>query len=205
MEIKLFDSELKVMDVLWREGDQPAKYVAKTLTDELGWNVNTTYTLIKRCIKKGAIERTEPNFMCHALIPKKDVQEAETNELINKIYDGSADKLFAALLSRKKLSAEHADAARDLVAQLIADGKSGQELVEGMTVEAIGEHLYTSGQPDPDLVIRTSGEQRLSGFLLWQSAYSEIWFTEAYWPAFRRIDFLRAMRDYGARNRRFGK
>ena len=64
MEIKLFDSELKVMDVLWREGDQPAKYVAKTLTDELGWNVNTTYTLIKRCIKKGAIERTEPNFMC---------------------------------------------------------------------------------------------------------------------------------------------
>ena len=100
---------------------------------------------------------------------------------------------------------EIADAARDLVAQLIADGKSGQELVEGMTVEAIGEHLYTSGQPDPDLVIRTSGEQRLSGFLLWQSAYSEIWFTEAYWPAFRRIDFLRAMRDYGARNRRFGK
>ena len=100
---------------------------------------------------------------------------------------------------------EIADAARDLVAQLIAEGKSGQELVEGMTVEAIGEHLYTSGQPDPALVIRTSGEQRLSGFLLWQSAYSEIWFTEAYWPAFRRIDFLRAMRDYGARNRRFGK
>ena len=106
MEIKLFDSELKVMDVLWREGDKPAKYVAKTLTDELGWNVNTTYTLIKRCIKKGAIERTEPNFMCHALIPKKDVQEAETNELINKIYYDTADKLFAVLLSRTKLYAQ---------------------------------------------------------------------------------------------------
>lgn len=100
---------------------------------------------------------------------------------------------------------EIADAARELVAQLIAEGRTGQDLVDGMTVEAIGQHLYTSGQPDPDLVIRTSGEQRLSGFLLWQSAYSEIWFTEAYWPAFRRIDFLRAMRDYGARNRRFGK
>ena len=99
---------------------------------------------------------------------------------------------------------EIADAARELVAQLIAEGRTGQELVDGMTVEAIGEHLYTSGQPDPDLVIRTSGEQRLSGFLLWQSAYSEIWFTEAYWPAFRRVDFLRALRDYGARNRRFG-
>lgn len=99
---------------------------------------------------------------------------------------------------------EIADAARDLVARLIAEGRTGQELVDAMTVEGIGEHIYTSGQPDPDLVIRTSGEQRLSGFLLWQSAYSEIWFTEAYWPAFRRVDFLRALRDYGARNRRFG-
>lgn len=99
---------------------------------------------------------------------------------------------------------EIADAARDLVAGLIEEGRTGQDLVDGMTVEAIGEHMYTSGQPDPDLVIRTSGEQRLSGFLMWQSAYSEIWFTEAYWPSFRRIDFLRALRDYGARNRRFG-
>ncbi|HHX85474.1 MAG TPA: isoprenyl transferase [Actinomycetales bacterium] len=100
---------------------------------------------------------------------------------------------------------EIADAARDVVAELIAEGKSGQELVDGMTVEAIGAHLYTSGQPDPDLVIRTSGEQRLSGFLLWQSAYSEIWFTDAFWPAFRRIDFLRALREYSQRNRRFGQ
>ncbi|ANI92900.1 Isoprenyl transferase 1 [Dietzia timorensis] len=100
---------------------------------------------------------------------------------------------------------EITDAARDLVAELVADGKSGEELIEGITVDGIGEHLYTKGQPDPDLVIRTSGEQRLSGFLLWQSAYSEIWFTEAYWPAFRKVDFLRAIRDFGQRNRRFGK
>lgn len=112
---KLFDSELKVMNILWRDGDVPAKYIADILNKELGWNKNTTYTLIKRCMKKGAIERTEPNFMCHALIPKEKVQEAETNELIDKVYDGSADKLFAALLGRKKLSAEQIEQLRQIV------------------------------------------------------------------------------------------
>ena len=102
MDIKLFDSELKVMDVLWREGDSTAKYISDVLKEEVGWNKNTTYTLIKRCIKKRAIERCEPNFMCRALIPKEEVQEAETQELINRVYDGSADKLFAALLSRNQ-------------------------------------------------------------------------------------------------------
>ena len=118
MDIKLFDSELKVMDVLWREGDATAKHIAEVLLAEVGWNVNTTRTLIKRCIEKGAIERTEPGFMCHALIPKEEVQEAETNELINKIYDGSADKLFAALLGRKKLSAEQIQKLKDIVDEL---------------------------------------------------------------------------------------
>lgn len=116
--MKLFDSELKVMDVLWREGDATAKQISNILADEVGWNMNTTYTLIKRCIKKGAIERSEPNFMCHALIPKEQVQEAETNELINKIYDGSADKLFAALLGRKRLSAEQIDKLKQIVGHL---------------------------------------------------------------------------------------
>ena len=118
MDVKLFDSELKVMDVLWREGDTAAKYIAETLKEEVGWNKNTTYTLIKRCMKKGAIERLEPNFMCHALIPKEEVQEAETNELINKIYDGSADKLFAALLGRKKLSPEQIAKLKQIVGEL---------------------------------------------------------------------------------------
>ena len=99
---------------------------------------------------------------------------------------------------------EIADAVQSLLAEQIAAGVSGEDLVRSITVEGIDNHLYTSGQPDPDLVIRTSGEQRLSGFLLWQSAYSEIWFTEAYWPEFRRVDFLRALRDYAARHRRFG-
>lgn len=117
MEIKLFDSELKVMDVLWREGDTTAKHISDVLKEDTGWNMNTTYTLIKRCIKKGAIERSEPNFMCHALIPKEEVQEAETNELINKIYDGSVDKLFTALLGRKKLTDEQIDKLKQIVGE----------------------------------------------------------------------------------------
>ena len=118
MDIKLFDSELKVMNVLWREGDTTAKHISDVLNEEVGWNMNTTYTLIKRCIKKGAIERSEPKFMCHALIPKEEVQEAETEELINKIYDGSVDQLFAALLGRKKLSPKQIERLKQIVAEL---------------------------------------------------------------------------------------
>lgn len=99
---------------------------------------------------------------------------------------------------------EIADAVRKLLAQHAEAGTPIEELAEVLDVDHIAEHLYTSGQPDPDLVIRTSGEQRLSGFLLWQSAYSEFWFCEAYWPDFRRVDFLRALRDYAVRHRRFG-
>ena len=118
MGVKLFDSELKVMDVLWREGDTTAKHISDVLHAEVGWNMNTTYTLIKRCIKKGAIERREPNFMCHALIPKEAVQEAETNELIDKIFDGSTDKLFASLLGRKNLTAKQIESLRQIVGEL---------------------------------------------------------------------------------------
>lgn len=113
--VKLYDSELKVMNVLWQEGDTTAKHISDVLKDAVGWNINTTYTLIKRCIKKGAIERREPHFMCHALIPKEQVQAQETDELINKIFDGSADKLFASLLSRQKLTPEQIAKLHDLV------------------------------------------------------------------------------------------
>lgn len=80
-----------------------------------------------------------------------------------------------------------------------------EELIDGLTVEDITNHLYTCGIPDPDLIIRTSGEIRLSGFLLWQSAYSEFYFCDALWPLFRKVDFLRAIRSYQQRDRRFGK
>jgi short-chain Z-isoprenyl diphosphate synthase len=99
---------------------------------------------------------------------------------------------------------EITDAVRSLLADQANKGTSIDELAQVLDIEHIAEHLYTRGQPDPDLVIRTSGEQRLGGFLLWQSAHSEFYFCEAYWPAFRRIDFLRALRSYGARSRRYG-
>ena len=104
--VKLFDSELKIMEVLWEEGSVPARRVAEILSQRVGWNKNTTYTVIKKCVTKGAIQRTEPNFLCHPLLPKTEVQKAETDELIGKLFDGSADKLFASLLGRKKLTAE---------------------------------------------------------------------------------------------------
>jgi len=99
---------------------------------------------------------------------------------------------------------EITDAVRSMLVSHAANGTSIEELAESLEVEHIAEHLYTKGQPDPDLVIRTSGEQRLSGFLLWQSAHSEFYFCEAYWPDFRHVDFLRALRAYSERNRRYG-
>jgi short-chain Z-isoprenyl diphosphate synthase len=100
---------------------------------------------------------------------------------------------------------EIADAVRALLQEQASRGTSIEELAEVLDIEHIAEHLYTKGQPDPDLVIRTSGEQRLSGFLLWQSAHSEFYFCEALWPDFRRVDFLRALRSYGERKRRYGR
>ena len=99
---------------------------------------------------------------------------------------------------------ESVDAVRSIIVAYDQEGGSLEELAASLTPETIGEHLYTGGQPDPDLVIRTSGEQRLSDFLLWQSAHSEFYFVEALGPDLREVDFLRAIRDYASRNRRFG-
>lgn len=100
---------------------------------------------------------------------------------------------------------EIADAVRSLLVEHAAAGTPIEQIAESISAEQIAEHLYTRGQPDPDLVIRTSGEQRLGGFLLWQSARSEFYFCEAYWPDFRHVDFLRALRSYAERERRFGR
>ena len=99
---------------------------------------------------------------------------------------------------------ELTDAMRALLLAEAAKGRSLEEVASTLEVDHIADHLYTKGQPDPDLVIRTSGEQRLSGFLLWQSVHSEFYFSDVLWPAFRRVDLLRAMRSYAARERRFG-
>lgn len=100
---------------------------------------------------------------------------------------------------------EIVDAVKSFLATEASAGKSLEEAAANLSAESISENLYTAGQPDPDLLIRTSGEQRLGGFLLWQSALSEFYFCEAYWPEFRRVDFLRALRDYSHRERRHGK
>ena len=115
--MKLFDSELKVMDVLWTEGDMTAKEISNVLSGSIGWNMNTTYTVIKKCVAKGAIERTEPNFMCHALISKEEVRAAEASELVTKLFDGSPDLLFASLLGGKTLSRDQIDRLRRWIDQ----------------------------------------------------------------------------------------
>ena len=124
MAIKLFDSELKVMDVLWKEGDMPAKQISDILKESIGWNMNTTYTVIKKCIAKGAIERREPNFLCHALIARDVVQAAETEELLHKLFDSSPDLLFASLLGHQKLSKAQIDNLRHMVSELQAQEES---------------------------------------------------------------------------------
>lgn len=115
MELIFYDSELKVMRVLWNEGDCHASHIADVLRETVGWNTNTTYTVIKKCIAKGAIERQEPKFMCRALVSEKEAQKAHTDELVNDLYGGSVDKLFAALIERKKLSKAKLEELRKIV------------------------------------------------------------------------------------------
>ena len=103
------------MEVLWRDGDRTAKEIAVILREETGWNTNTTYTVIKKCVAKGAIRRSEPGFQCHALISKTEVQAAETEALIGKLFDGSPDLLFASLLDSRKLSVEQLERLKKLV------------------------------------------------------------------------------------------
>ena len=104
MSMKLFDAELKVMEVLWSEGDTTAKRVAEILGERIGWSKTTTYTMIKRCRDKGAIERREPHWVCHPLVTIEEAREYETNELINKMFGGAADQLVASILGRGNLS-----------------------------------------------------------------------------------------------------
>ncbi len=135
-----------------------------------------------------------------------DLLPAHTAEVLKKAEADTAERtgLLVNVAVGYGGRREVVDAVRALLSEAAAKGTTLDDLAAAVDVEHIAEHLYTAGQPDPDLVIRTSGEQRLSGFLLWQSAHSEFYFCEAYWPDFRKVDFLRALRSYGARGRRFG-
>ncbi|WMJ89871.1 BlaI/MecI/CopY family transcriptional regulator [Anaerocolumna sp. MB42-C2] len=109
MEIKLFDSELKVMEVLWEKGEISARSIVEILATQIGWNKNTTYTVIKKCIEKGAIERKEPGFICKPLVTKDEVQQSETEQLIDKMFGGSSELFFSAFLKNNGISEKEAE------------------------------------------------------------------------------------------------
>lgn len=116
--LKLYDSELNVMDILWKEGDQTAKQMVKTLHEQVGWSRTTTYTIIKKLVDKGAVERGEPDFTCHALISRSQAQNAEMDSLIDKMFDGSPGLLMNALLDRKELTKDQINELKKIVEDL---------------------------------------------------------------------------------------
>ncbi|MDO3396002.1 isoprenyl transferase [Nocardioides cremeus] len=134
------------------------------------------------------------------LLPAETAERLKAAQEATRDVDGMLVNIAVPYGGRREI----ADAVRSLLLEHAEKGTSMEELAAVVDVDMIGSHLYTRGQPDPDLVIRTSGEQRLGGFLLWQSARSEFYFCEAYWPDFRRVDFLRAIRAYALRERRHG-
>lgn len=134
------------------------------------------------------------------LLPSHTAAVLKEAEETTADLDGSLVNIAVGYGGRREV----VDAVKSLLAEHATQGTTLDELAQFLDIEHITEHLYTKGQPDPDLVIRTSGEQRLSGFLLWQSAHSEFYFCEAFWPDFRHVDFLRAVRAYAERNRRYG-
>ena len=158
------------------------------------------------------IERTAEHLAQHgswrvrivgapALLPEQTRAVLERAVDATQLHTGMTVNMAVAYGGRHEV----VDAVRALLQDAERTGTPIAELAEKLTPEHIQEHLYTRGQPDPDLLIRTSGEQRLGGFMLWQSEKSEFWFCDAYWPDFRRVDLLRALRDYSKRERRFGQ
>jgi short-chain Z-isoprenyl diphosphate synthase len=135
------------------------------------------------------------------LLPPSTLAAVRAAEAATQDYSGMHLTIAAAYGGREEI----VDAVRGLLREQLAQDKTLKEVIELVTPEAIGRSLYAPDLPDPDLIIRTSGEVRLSGFLLWQSVFSEFYFTDVFWPAFRRIDFMRALRAFQQRQRRFGK
>ncbi len=164
-------------------------------------------TALLRIIEKVVVDLAAPdNQWTLNIVGALDLLPSETARVLKEAAAGTGQRpgvlvnIAVCYGGRREI----ADAVRSLLQVHAAAGTSLAEVAELLDVEHIAEHLYTRGQPDPDLIIRTSGEQRLGGFLLWQSARSEYYFCEAHWPDFRHVDFLRALRDFANRQRRFG-
>jgi len=191
--------------------------------EELGIPAITGWVLSRENLDRPA-EELDPYFNVLIELFERLPEQCSRHDMALR-FVGSLDLLPDAVVAAAKAAAERSregsrrltiamgyggrqeivDAVRDLVAGLVREGVAAGDLVARIDAEAIGRHLYSADLPDPDLLIRTSGESRLSGFLLWQSAYAEFAFVDVFWPAFRRVDFLRALRDYTRRERRFGK
>lgn len=133
-------------------------------------------------------------------LPPHVLEATEALELSTAAHEGMLLNIALAYGGREEIT----DAVRSILEEAVAEGRSLESVAAELSADQLSNHLYTAGVPDPDFIIRTSGEQRLSGFLLWQSAYSEFYFCDALWPDFRRVDFLRAVRDYQRRERRYG-
>jgi short-chain Z-isoprenyl diphosphate synthase len=199
---------------------------ARKIVELLGWceeanvDVVTLWLLSTENLNR---EKNELNALCEVIA--ETAEELSRQSKWNLVLMGSLDLLPIWLADRlqKSIAVDHgkkkltvnlaigyggrqeiSDAVKSMLEKHLNSGDSLTEVVNNLNIEEISKYMYTAGQPDPDLVIRTSGEQRLSGFLLWQSAHSEFYFCEAFWPDFRKLDFLRALRSYGARHRRFG-
>ncbi len=113
--VKLFDSELKLMEILWEKGPLTAKEVSLIATREIGWNKNTTYTVLTKLVQKGALKRVEPDFLCQPLVSRDEVAETETRRLIDKLYDGSPAAFLTSFLQKEKLSERERKELRDII------------------------------------------------------------------------------------------
>lgn len=190
--------------------------------DDLGISVATLYLLSTDNLTGRNSEELDELFLIIADLAEELSRSRDWKVQHVGSTDGLPEHLVRALDAAQRRTHDHtglhvnlavgyggrreiADAMRSIVRQHGDDGGTIDDLAEILTPELIGDHLYTGGQPDPDLVIRTSGEQRLSDFMLWQSAHSEFYFVEALGPDLREVDFLRALRDYATRQRRFGQ
>lgn len=171
--------------------------------DELASILAAVETLVDRLADDGRWDLTLMGSL--ELLPDESVLRLK--EAAGRTADarGAADSMRVNICVGYGGRQELTDAIRSLLLDRSTAGYTLDDVARTLEVDDIAEHLYTRGQPDPDLVIRTSGEQRLSGFLLWQSVHSEFYFSDVLWPAFRKVDLLRAFRSYAARQRRFGK
>lgn len=115
MQMKFYDSELKVMDLLWQKGELSAKQIADTLGQTIGWNKNTSYTVIKKLVDKGAVKRTDPGFLCTPLIEQESARQSALTEFLDKFYQGSVGLLFASLLTQENLSPEEVEQLRSMI------------------------------------------------------------------------------------------